>query len=406
MEHNELFQNLYNRDIYIQNSWLLVPVKLLLLIKKFILFKKTHGSDCEKNFYKDKEGIEGIQSIILKLFRNRPLSFLGGSDSWTLKDSTDGFGGWETIGTDYEAKPLILNDYMSYDEIEISAFLSLSIFTPFINTGSRNNSGKIDTNCQLSGIYIGQAGARFERFSKMEWRYMIIDDKQNTRENGYGPFNEHNKNSIYLSIWANFYNVDHFPLFGDAINDTTGRFHKLNKNSYLDLLVYKKRMKIIAELFLKEADKRAKNINKKAFCHVVGLGLGAWGISSAIDIQTIISMGVYIELITHGEFNNISDLYFSWFNLPDPSNLPTKIGNIMIHMGHRNPGDPLNDDNKLLVANWAWDPNSYVGNEYWCGNLRTSGDPAAACSSFIAYIGNPGVCNISKIHTIDTNLTQ
>ena len=69
---------------------------------------------------------------------------------------------------------------MSYDEIELSSFLSLSIFTPFINKGSRDNFGRVESDCQPNGIYIGQNGARFERHSKMEWRYMIVDTDQNT----------------------------------------------------------------------------------------------------------------------------------------------------------------------------------------------------------------------------------
>jgi hypothetical protein len=396
-EHNEYFQTLPYKDNYIENSWLLIPTKLLKLIKDFILFKKSFGSDIEKKFY---ENIE-ISTMVFRLFKNRPLSFVGGADSWVLKDQSDGFGKWETIGTNKETSPLLLQDYMSYDEIELSSFLSISIFTPFINPGSRENSGRPESNCQPNGIYIGQNGARFERHCKMEWRYMVIDPGQNTVENGYGPNNYGTKNTSYLSIWANFYEIPYFPLFSEAETDTTGRYHKLNTGMYLDLLVYKKRIKMNAEIFLKEANHRAKKINKKAFCHVVGLGLGAWKISS--DTQTLITIESYLELIRDGAFEYVSDLYFAWFNIPKGSiNIPAHLNGVQIHVGHRNPADPLNDPNKLLVANWAWDPNSYIGNEYWCGQLRTSGDPAAACSSFIAYIGNPDLCNITEVHHFTT----
>lgn len=398
-DHENFFQNLQYKDHYIENSWILIPTKLMNLIKDFLLFKKSFGSNIEKTVYSDMD----IKSFIFRLFKNRPLSFLGGSDSWVLKDLKEGFGNWENIGTNKETSPLLLKDYMSYDEVELSAFLSVSIFTPFINCGSRENAGKTEPNCQPNGIYIGQIGARFERPFKMEWRYMIVDRDQNTLENGYGS-NSNTKNSAYLSMWANFYDLDNFPLYSDAENDKSGRFYKLSNGNYLDIYVYKKRIKIVAELFLKEANFRAKKIGKDAFCHIVGLGLGAWKLSSARDIQTIITVDTYLELISSGLFENISDLYFSWFNIPkNEIQIPTRIANTQIHVGHRNPADPLNDNNKLLVANWAWDSNSYVGNEFWLGQLKTSGDPASCSCSFVGFIGNPDICNLTEIHHFSTS---
>ena len=60
-------------------------------------------------------------------------------DTAMLRDSTGKGGNFDIIGTDFERKPLVLEEYMSYDEMQISALVGLSGPTIFINSGSRTS---------------------------------------------------------------------------------------------------------------------------------------------------------------------------------------------------------------------------------------------------------------------------
>ena len=52
---------------------------------------------------------------------------------------------------------------------------------------------------------------------------------------------------------------------------------------------------------------------------------------------------------------------------------------------------PKGCEDHLLVAQFAWDGGSYVGNEYWGKQLSASGDPAAMCCSAMPELAVPRV---------------
>lgn len=78
-----------------------------------------------------------MPKLITRLITNRPLAFLNGCDDYLLRTGERGRGGFDNIGTIKQKEPLTLNNLLSYDEMQLSALLSVSVQTDFINDGGR-----------------------------------------------------------------------------------------------------------------------------------------------------------------------------------------------------------------------------------------------------------------------------
>lgn len=150
---------------------------------KFILFKRQHGSAVEKSLYKQMTLIEFINRLLTR----RAVMFMGKDDKYVLISGEKGSKGWETIGTDKEQPPLFLQDCISYDEIKLSVFLSVSSYTYFVNVGDRKNMAKYTADrsgIEDEGIIVGMIGPRLKKVNVMEFQEMVINERQNTTKNG------------------------------------------------------------------------------------------------------------------------------------------------------------------------------------------------------------------------------
>lgn len=133
----------------------------------FLHHKRHHGTSMEKQFYAKMSLIQFVHRLLTK----RCVVFMNESDDFMLLSGEKGFGGFEKVGIGKS-----LNEFLSYDEIKLSAFLSVSSYSEFLNSGSRTNVGyneRDKTKIELHGIIIGMIGARFEREGAMEYQVSL-----------------------------------------------------------------------------------------------------------------------------------------------------------------------------------------------------------------------------------------
>ncbi|PSN50373.1 hypothetical protein C0J52_19233, partial [Blattella germanica] len=249
----------------------------------FIEHKKQYGSKIENELYWNMTVSELVQRMVEK----RALVFVGNWDFYELVSGATGHGKWEGIGTDEETHPLVLKDCLSYDEIKLSALLTVTSQSVFTNDGRRYNSGCVDPleKIQRHGVVVGMVGPRLSHGPVMEYQEIIISEHQNTNENGYGHSATGKDKEKWRQLWADFYGVPTLELYEEVVQSLrvneilARRFKNIGRGLYFDNEIFAKRISIAAETLLLEAESRSAAKNKRAYVHVVGLGLGAWLIS-------------------------------------------------------------------------------------------------------------------------------
>uniref|UniRef100_A0A1A9X4N1 Uncharacterized protein n=1 Tax=Glossina brevipalpis TaxID=37001 RepID=A0A1A9X4N1_9MUSC len=385
----------------IASAYPIIHERVLKLYLDFLEHKSKYGTDIEKEIYAQLSIAEFVQ----RLLTERCASFFGKNDKYLLMSRVRGCSGFMEVGTKDEKPPLILKNVLSYDEIKLSAFLSVSSYTEFINDGNRQNCGIIEKNknrIEYEGVVIGIIGARLNRRHVMEFQDIIITEIQNTSENGYGlseDINATNKAQDYRRLWTDFYEERDF-LYDQVLKDNKRFGASKNPNDIFDNLIMKKRLTISFDTLLMEGEARAKEKNKLAYIHVVGIGLGVWKVA---EQQEKIFLECFSQRIKHliSKLTHIGVIHFSWFQLNEWKDLKNNIkiesethpnGGIHIYINKRNPADKLNlpeHNDMLLIVSYAWDGNALPGNEFWMKMLKSTGDSSTACSTLITELHNP-----------------
>lgn len=407
------FVNPDKLESYINSAYPILHEKALILFVHFLIHQRKFGSAIERKLY---ASIENIPQFVDRLLLKKAAVFIDSSDRYLLKNGTRGAGNWERIGSpnDTEDQEPNLQTNLSYLELKLSALLSISSYSYFVNDGNRFNNGLTETDrekLEEDGVIIGLIGPRFERPLVMEYQDIIISKEQNTPSKGYGNHFIPTIEGMFL----NFYeqpNLTYQELQND-LEKNSGKYQKLQDGKYFNNEAYKNRLSISFDTLLIEANDRARFDKKFAFVHVVGIGLGVWAVSKH---QKEVFVDTFMERIKSlgRNLNCISDIRFSYIKTGDSIVIPIDshpLKGIKVHFENVEPHLSLKDPKKLLVVSYAADGNSLPGNEYWWGALSASGDPAAAASTQIAELHtpeiNPVVCGANlRIATLDNGLMR
>lgn len=372
----------------------LVHEKVVKLMERWIELMKRLGTPDEKKIYRDMTPT----ALTDRLLCCRPLAFLTRADSWLAKDGRHGAGDWDSTAR------AELDTFLSYDEIKLAALIQVSCPTKLINSGSRDNVGR---NGEMGSyieeaVYVGAVGARFEMEKRMEYQEVLVTKSQNRETAGYGPRQggKEDREREVLLLFAKFYKLSHLPTWEEVVGGKTEEHAKVTisgsmEQVYFNKEVYIQRIQLAAETFLMEAESRGQKEGREVYCHAVGLGLGVWQVH---PLQQTLYLTGWVRALRRLSLKKVTDLDFSWVarseELPElQHNNQFEKTAVKIIFSRRDPFAPLskNDQDKLVVAMFAWDGNSYIGNEFWDGMLSASGDPAAACCSLIPELLNPDI---------------
>ena len=240
----------------------------------FILHKRKLGTSHERELYKDMSFLEFVD----RLLKKRAAVFMGRNDDYLLLNGSKGRSRWETIGGEDQSDDLAIADNLSYDEIKLSAFLSVSSYSYFINDGDRRNKGVVAKNrqhIQEEGVVVGVIGARMKKKYRMEYQEMIISKDQNHGGHGFGTTFAPTIPSIFSGFYGKpSWDYKTFLLSPDL--KKPGHFTEISKGVYFDNVTFARRIALSIDTLLLEANQRARERKMDAYVHVVGFGLGVW----------------------------------------------------------------------------------------------------------------------------------
>lgn len=363
------------------NVRILVSDKVVEAIKQYVIKRAKTSQFFKTNFKDIKTNNKVLRKYLRRLVCKRPFTFFYEQDTTLFRDGIlvpSATGVFSNLNQMDETDNRSIKDYLCYDEIALACYVSVGGPVQFLNKGDRGNRQIIKNEYirdQKTGVqyhYIGCVGARFEKnktIRRMLPKYIPKEEENNLRK------------------------LKHFQ-------------HILNTGNESDKVTIckirlKERLRHSIYPFMHYA---AQQANCKVF--IVGLGAGVWaGGASEFGIENKDIYQIIIDIVADFmkdetfQTTNIREIVFSHFKGGSIENKFKTALNVC--KKNSNPGDPPGSGIENVVAMYAWDGNSFPGNEFWVGHKSASGDPAAACASTIPVIHNPAL-NKKLYQTPDT----
>jgi hypothetical protein len=403
-----------------ENTRPFVSKELWNLMEDFMEFMRNLP-DPEGANYREVYNRMSPANLIKRLLTKRPIVFLDGDDDHVLRSEpmtfVSGEKHWNEVAKRLESSQNglpNLRDYISYDEMLMSACINMSTPTFFVSDGSLMDPfAKPSTPFILEGILCGLVGARLEKIGFLECRFVFPRESNDSESNLVHRSDE---------FWIRKVCFEGFPEgkvpTSAEIQQNPGIYEKIYVNG-INVAYLKKRVSFSVIPFIQEAIHRGREAKRMVVVSVPPIGAGVWRgkVPSKSIVELIIT--AVLEYLDN-DFDLLNLEYLAAIFLPQtqrgfyksflPSNKISRIetsstdSSITIHF-KESPEKTLAIFNMrryvaqllperfsscLNIAGYAWDGNSYPGNEYWIDSF-SSFDPQAVLCSNLGQFQNPEV---------------
>ncbi|CAG9804681.1 unnamed protein product [Chironomus riparius] len=355
--------------------------------------------------------------LVKRLLFKRPIIFYGRSDYFMLryngKTLMEGEGCFYNVSGSLEKQDdssPYLREYISYDENLLSSLIGMSTPTFYFSIGSgRSEIGDTKKPHIDEGILCGLVGARNEKPYFMEHRFVFPNVKDHNSSS-------HRSDQFWIEkVYSSAFPEKKIPTAEDIRSKS-----KIYSSIYVEGVneVYlEKRLMLSILPYIQDAISRGVEKKRNIFCSVPAIGSGVWVGGIRISaIRRLIVNGCLKFLDSFDDHKKLKHLkalalpeisisFYSSFkfhgNIEEIEiNIDEAIITFKEPAGHkltiinrpRYVAELLPDEFKdcISIAGYAWDGNSYPGNEYWNGGMA-SFDPQAIYCSLLGQFQNPEV---------------